>query len=352
MMKHHEENQRRERDAYYGKKNNWNNQGSSRSSSSGGKWFLYLLPVLGFYLLYNKYGNKVIVIIAIIALLVITFIIIRIIKKHSSNQANMSFTGRKKETFSDGVYEGDYVNGYRHGKGKMILNNGIVYEGDFVEDKCQGKGKLVLANGASYEGDFVNDYFNGKGKLVYENGDVYEGDYFEDKWHGKGKFTWSNGDVYEGDFLNDNFHGNGKIIGSIPLKLCKHGVSQSETPVKNKKTRKGLFVFRTSPRGIDFQSQTSCLLLPVRLRAPRRILRRLLFKATLSRWDFLQECFGSIPLNLSMHGVLLRKTPRPKKEGVVHRMFDRMCGVLHNRNLRVLLAKLPDQKNSSCPWNV
>jgi hypothetical protein len=41
-----------------------------------------------------------------------------------------------------------------------------------------------------YEGDFVNGKCHGKGKKTFANGDVYEGDWANAAMHGKGKYTW------------------------------------------------------------------------------------------------------------------------------------------------------------------
>jgi hypothetical protein len=54
-----------------------------------------------------------------------------------------------------------------------------------------------------YIGDFENGKRTGKGKLVYVNGEVYEGDYFGDKRTGRGKFTFLDGSIYEGEYLNN-----------------------------------------------------------------------------------------------------------------------------------------------------
>ena len=121
--------------------------------------------------------------------------------------------GKGKYTYADGtVYEGDFIDGNFNGKGKYTFANGDVYEGDFIDDKRTGKGKYTFANGTVYEGDFVDDSFTGKGKYSFTNGDVYEGDWINDKRTGKGKYTYANGDVYEGEFIDGKRTGKGKFI--------------------------------------------------------------------------------------------------------------------------------------------
>ena len=67
---------------------------------------------------------------------------------------------------------------------RKLYQNGDSYEGDWVNGKRDGKGKMIYANGDAYEGDWVN----GKGKMIYANGDSYEGDWLNDKRDGKGKY--------------------------------------------------------------------------------------------------------------------------------------------------------------------
>lgn len=70
---------------------------------------------------------------------------------------------------------------------------------------------MTYANGDVYEGDWVNNFKNGKGKMTYVNGDVYEGDWMHGQKSGKGKMTYKNGNVYEGEWIGDQSSGNGII---------------------------------------------------------------------------------------------------------------------------------------------
>ena len=112
------------------------------------------------------------------------------------------------------IYEGDWKNNKKHGKGKLIYEEDEFYEGDFKYDKFDGKGKYVSPNYFRYEGDFKNNEYHGKGKFTYSNGDIYEGDWKDGNKHGKGKMTYSNGDIYEGDWKDGIKHGKGKMTYS------------------------------------------------------------------------------------------------------------------------------------------
>ena len=65
-------------------------------------------------------------------------------------------------------YFGDTENGKKHGKGSLFDENGdLVYEGEWKEDKRCGKGKLYATKGNKeqydYEGSFKDDKRHGVG---------------------------------------------------------------------------------------------------------------------------------------------------------------------------------------------
>ena len=64
------------------------------------------------------------------------------------------------------IFEGEYINGERNGKGKEYNYNGILI----------------------FEGEYLNGERNGKGKEYYNNGLLrFEGEYLKGKkWNGKG----------------------------------------------------------------------------------------------------------------------------------------------------------------------
>ena len=58
------------------------------------------------------------------------------------------------------IFEGEYINGLKNGKGKEYYNNGILF----------------------FEGEYLNGLRNGKGKEYYNNGKIYsDGEYFYGK---------------------------------------------------------------------------------------------------------------------------------------------------------------------------
>jgi hypothetical protein len=83
------------------------------------------------------------------------------------------------------------------------------------------------AGGDVYEGEWMNGKRNGKGTYTSDNGDVLEGEWKDDKKHGKGKLTLANGDVYDGNWENDKKHGIGTCTnngsGSVHDVVYSHG---------------------------------------------------------------------------------------------------------------------------------
>ena len=40
-------------------------------------------------------------------------------------------------------YEGEYKDGWYHGKGRFTYPNGVIYEGEFAKGEFHGNGKLI-----------------------------------------------------------------------------------------------------------------------------------------------------------------------------------------------------------------
>jgi len=139
--------------------------------------------------------------------------------------------GKGKLIYPDGTYyEGNFKNDLFNGKG-IFVNNNSIYNGDFLNGKKHGKGKIeidIIKNKNSnnnnnynnenkiekkiYEGDWENDFINGNGIEIIQNENgkiIYNGQFIKGKKNGKGKLILSNGSEYYGDFKNDLLEGNG-----------------------------------------------------------------------------------------------------------------------------------------------
>ena len=88
------------------------------------------------------------------------------------------------------------------------------YKGALKGGRPHGHGTFIDAsNGDSYEGEWLDGLYHGKGRLVKRNGIVYDGDFKEGLKHGHGVLHWpSNPSAvprYEGSFKEDRKHGDG-----------------------------------------------------------------------------------------------------------------------------------------------
>ena len=99
------------------------------------------------------------------------------------------------------VFEGEYLNGKKNGKGKEYYFGGnLKFEGKFLNGSRNGIGKEYdeIFNYMIYEGGYLNGQRNGKGKEYDESTGnlLFEGEYLNGyKWNGK--FYGNNNSIYE-----------------------------------------------------------------------------------------------------------------------------------------------------------
>ena len=128
-------------------------------------------------------------------------------------------------SFSDIIYEGEYLNGKKNGKGKEYFKDGkvnrLIYEGNYLNGEKTGFGKLYIyeedRNAFSkkdyikrFEGEFKNGKIYGIGKEYHNDKLVYKGEFLNGERHGKGKEYSHSNYVYIGEFKNGKKNGEGK----------------------------------------------------------------------------------------------------------------------------------------------
>ncbi len=121
------------------------------------------------------------------------------------------FTGWGRESRRNGdILEGKYIDGRVTGKGILKNAKGNLYVGDFVESRRHGYGELDT-NRIHYKGGFLGDRLNGKGIIHFKvEGHDYDGDFKDNEINGNGVFRWTNGDVYDGQMTRGKMNGFGR----------------------------------------------------------------------------------------------------------------------------------------------
>jgi uncharacterized caspase-like protein len=138
-------------------------------------------------------------------------------------------------------YQGEFLDGLKHGNGMYVWDNGDRYDGRFAQDKPDGNGKYHFANGDSYEGDVKAGVIAGRGTYSTKGGDTFEGSFSSGKPHGVGVYRFANGDRYEGEMDQGRLQGKGRYLSK--------GGERIEAPfVDGKAQGIGTYVFANGDR--------------------------------------------------------------------------------------------------------
>ena len=109
----------------------------------------------------------------------------------------------------------------KHGKGTYLYSNGDVYEGDWEENLRSGKGELNCKKGDLCRGEFSNDELV-SGVYIDTNGSNYKNSEHPDKpslngffkkgrLYGFGRIEFADGGVYDGMFKDGKRSGQGRM---------------------------------------------------------------------------------------------------------------------------------------------
>lgn len=118
------------------------------------------------------------------------------------------YNGYGKETGDGYTYEGDFNEGYWHGKGTITWDNGKKYVGDFVKGERTGYGVFTwpeTRDGYSYkyEGEFRDGKHSGQGTMYFLNAGKYTGTWANDARNGIGTEYYSDHTYQKGVWKND-----------------------------------------------------------------------------------------------------------------------------------------------------
>ncbi|XP_031589653.2 ankyrin repeat and MYND domain-containing protein 1 isoform X1 [Oreochromis aureus] len=101
-------------------------------------------------------------------------------------------------------YEGEFVNGLKHGKGRYSWTNGEYYEGSFYKDYKHGDGLYCWPTGQKFIGKFYLNRREGYGQQVFSDGAVFQGLYHMDQRFGPGVLKYPDGREDVGLWLKDH----------------------------------------------------------------------------------------------------------------------------------------------------
>lgn len=130
------------------------------------------------------------------------------------NKLNGFATAKCKDGYI--IYEGNYQNNLRHGKGVTYYPNTdkvVSYDGEFNKGKKEGKGVsyYLETKTTQYVGEFKNDLWNGKGTMFSTNQ--------KKKWQG----TFVNCSLVGSDCKLYYHNGNIMYSGDIKINAIPHG---------------------------------------------------------------------------------------------------------------------------------
>ena len=124
---------------------------------------------------------------------------------------NEDFIPDGKGTFTskNGVkYEGEYLDGTRHGEGKITFSDGGTMEGSWKNGKLKGKGCFDLPKVGKFVGE-LEDASPKKGRIIFPDGIQYEGEFRDWNPNGCGEQIFPDGEKYIGDFKDGKYNGLG-----------------------------------------------------------------------------------------------------------------------------------------------
>lgn len=140
--------------------------------------------------------------------------------------------GTGREAVQDVIYEGNFLNDAKTGRGKFQWADGSWYEGDLLNGEIEGEGEYRWSDGRWYKGQWKEGKMHGNGELNTADGKRYVGEFVMDKREGRGVYKWGN-NTYDGEWQDNKMHGTGYLsVGDAPRKRCefREGSKVKELP--------------------------------------------------------------------------------------------------------------------------
>ena len=115
------------------------------------------------------------------------------------------FWDKSKDQFSKQIYDGQFKHGVREGVGIMKYSNGDVYNGNWQNNYRTGDGICYFADGCVFQGLWKFDKMI-RGVFRRPNGEIYDGEIKNGRFEGYGKYYWPNGKWFEGIFVQNKLY--------------------------------------------------------------------------------------------------------------------------------------------------
>ncbi|KAF5909795.1 ankyrin repeat and MYND domain-containing protein 1, partial [Clarias magur] len=90
-------------------------------------------------------------------------------------------------------YDGEFINGLKHGNGTFTWPNGECYEGSFYKDYRHGKGTYLWQDSSQFTGKFYLNQKEGYGVHLFPDGTIFKGLYHANERFGPGVMTYPDG---------------------------------------------------------------------------------------------------------------------------------------------------------------
>ncbi|MED6276468.1 hypothetical protein CHARACLAT_003353 [Characodon lateralis] len=134
-------------------------------------------------------------------------------------------------------YEGEFLDGFKHGKGRYSWRNGECYEGFFYKDFKHGDGVYCWPTGHKFTGKFYLNRKEGYGHLSFPGGAIFQGLYYSDQRFGPGVVTYPDGRQDVGFWLGQRLL---KLCSSVEEGFSLHSFPEYATFMQSSVTEASL----------------------------------------------------------------------------------------------------------------
>jgi uncharacterized protein (TIGR02145 family) len=177
----------------------------------------------------------------------------------------LMIAGGSTTTTCKGTWSNDVLTGYAECTEVFYdrfssENNEIttIFKGQYNNDVLQGEGTEISEKG-TYTGNFVDGVKSGFGKMVYKNGQIYEGNWANEQPNGEGKMRYANGTTKQGKFIDGEFGMLTDIDGNVYSLLKVGSMLWMADNLKVTRYQNGDQIFTTYPATKDIGGQNSAV---------------------------------------------------------------------------------------------